>query len=420
MPEDITPLVTVSSSPASGAAGPQSQPGAAGRASDSRWWGPFNRWPRAASALLALFTLGVAVATAMTDLDDNPEITGRADELPILGYFILAVSSAALYWRRQKPVLVLVVGLLAVVIYEILLYPEFTDLSVLVALYSVGRYVAPHRRNHGYVAVGVTITVFGIASIIDDLPALDIWLGVFIVASTWFVGHRFRIGDERADHKDREHEARARQAVADERTHIARELHDIVAHRVSMMTVQAGAAKTVAAVDPDGAAQAMGEVERAGRQALSELRHLLNVLRTSTEADDNLGPQPGVGDIPQLVADHAETGMNITLTTDHVPSDLSGPVDLYAYRIVQESLTNSFKHAGPTAHTEVQLSADEGQLTIEVTDDGMGGPVLAGAGYGLIGMGERVSLLGGTLETRPNDRKGFTVLARLPLWQEQR
>jgi signal transduction histidine kinase len=233
----------------------------------------------------------------------------------------------------------------------------------------------------------------------------------------WYIGRRVRSRAERAAHLEWEHAAEARRAVAEERTRIARELHDVVAHRVSMMTVQAGAAKTVASEDPEGALQAMEAVEEAGRQALSELRHLLDVLRPETEVD-GLGPQPSLGDVPRLVEQFEEAGLDVSLTMDGALTDLPAHVALSAYRIVQEALTNVLKHAGPSARTEVRIRTDDHSVAIEVIDDGHGATILPGSGQGIVGMHERAHLLGGSLEAGPRPDGGFQVVAHLPVGEE--
>jgi len=206
--------------------------------------------------------------------------------------------------------------------------------------------------------------------------------------------------------------------VTEERTRIARELHDVVAHRVSLMTVQAGAAKTVAADDPEGALQAMEAVEDAGRQALVELRHLLGVLRPEAEVD-GLGPQPGLGDVPRLVDEFREAGMDVSLTMNGAQTDLPVSVDLSAYRIVQEALTNVLKHAGTGASAEVHLSTDNHGVAIEVLDNGHGVSTLPGSGLGIVGMRERALLSGGSLDAGPRPGGGFQVVAHLPIGDEQ-
>jgi signal transduction histidine kinase len=235
-----------------------------------------------------------------------------------------------------------------------------------------------------------------------------------------------RLRQQRAAQLGREQAAEAHRVVIEERARIARELHDVVAHRVSLMTVQAGAARAVAAEDPEGALRAMGAVEEAGRQALDELRHLLGVLRPETDPD-GLGPQPGLADLPRLVEQTRAAGLDVSLAADGVAGGLPARVDLFAYRIVQEALTNVLKHAGPGARTEVRLGTDRRGIVIEVLDDGRGATVLPGPGpegtgargHGVVGMRERARLLGGTLEAGPRPGGGFRVVAHPPTGGEQ-
>ena len=295
-------------------------------------------------------------------------------------------------------------------------YPETVGFAMLVALYSVGRYETDDRWS--YIGVGGAIAVATISSLIDGAPAAEMAFGFLFLLVLWYIGTRVRIRGERAAQYEREQAARARRAVAEERTRIARELHDVVAHRVTMMTVQAGAAKTVAADDPEGALRAMEAVEEAGRQALRELRHLLGVLRPDAEGDD-LGPQAGVDDVPMLIAQFREAGLDVSLTMNDVPTDLPARVDLSAYRIVQEALTNVLKHTAPGAQAEVTLDTDPRGLTIEVVDNGYGATTLPGSGQGIFGMRERAQLLGGTLDAGLRPGGGFQVVALLPIEEEQ-
>jgi signal transduction histidine kinase len=186
----------------------------------------------------------------------------------------------------------------------------------------------------------VALVFVTISSLIDAVTVAQIGFGLLLTFLVWYVGRRLRIRSERAAQLQREQAAEARRAVAEERTRIARELHDVVAHRVSLMTVQAGAAKTVAADDPESASQAMHAVEKAGRQALDELRHLLGVLRPEADVED-MGPQPGLADVPRLVDQSRAAGLDVSLTMDGAQIDLPARVDLSAYRIVQEALTNA-------------------------------------------------------------------------------
>ncbi|MEH1126956.1 sensor histidine kinase [Micromonospora sp. CPCC 206061] len=191
----------------------------------------------------------------------------------------------------------------------------------------------------------------------------------------------------------------------------------MVAHQVSMMTVQAGAAQAVVAADPEGARQAMAAVELAGRQALDELRHLLGVLRPENERD-GLGPQPGLAELPRLIARVRTAGLDVQITDD-LRTPLPTRVQLSAFRIIQEALTNVLKHGGPGTRAEVHLREDGTAITIEILDHAQTGIARPQrAGHGIVGMRERATLLGGSLDAGPRPEGGFRVLARLPLTGE--
>ncbi|HET8682901.1 MAG TPA: sensor histidine kinase [Micromonosporaceae bacterium] len=208
--------------------------------------------------------------------------------------------------------------------------------------------------------------------------------------------------------------SRAGQAVAEERRRIARELHDVVAHHVSVMGVLATGARRVLRRDPDAADEALATIEETGRTTLRELRRLLSVLRTEAEPAAELAPQPGLGAIAALVEQVREAGLPVTLRVRDDPGPLDPGVALTVYRIVQEALTNTLKHGG-AATAEVRLGVTGGHLTLEVCDTGHG-PRPGGqqAGHGLLGMRERVALYGGTLRTGPRPGGGFRVTATIP------
>jgi signal transduction histidine kinase len=214
----------------------------------------------------------------------------------------------------------------------------------------------------------------------------------------------------------REQERAAADAVAEERTRIAREMHDVVAHAIGVMVVQAGAARTVIDRDPVAAKEAIGRVEETGRMGLAEMRRLIGVL-----TDDGSGaarsPQPGLGGLDALVATVRTAGLPVEVVRSGEPRPLPVGADLTAYRIVQEALTNVLKHAG-AAHARVSLQYDEAGVGIEVADDGRGPAPTTDPGHGLVGMRERVALFGGTLETAPRPGGGFVVRARLPIAEE--
>jgi signal transduction histidine kinase len=378
--------------------------------------GPFARWPRAADAALAC-----AVFLAMMFVVDGPgDALGLRPigDIPLLALPVFGVGAAALYWRRRAPLVV--VGVTVIAWASTLgggIPNDLTGVMTIIALYNAGRYAGADRRSQagaaaGVVAAGLLVNIEGVID--PSMPWQDGVFGAFVMFGSWYVGRRLRLRRERAAQRLREQVAETRRIVAEERTRIARELHDVVAHRVSLMTVQAGAAKAVAAKDPDSALQAMGAVEEAGREALNELRHLLGVLRPKTDLD-GLGPQPGLADLPRLVEQIRAAGVDVALAPAGIPAELPARVDLFAYRIVQEALTNVLKHAGPGARAEVRLGGGRNEIVIEVLDDGGGsGPAHGGTGHGIIGMRERALLLGGTVDAGPRPGGGFRVAAHLP------
>jgi signal transduction histidine kinase len=384
------------------------QPGTAGG-------GPFTRWPRAADAVLAVVVFLVTLLVSPEGHDG--EVTFRGvGEVSIVALIVLVVGSGALYWRRSRPLVVFGVTWGAAVLGIWLRDAGTVAIAMMFALYSVGRYVTDDRW--GYIPLGGALVFVTVSSLVDAVTVAEIGFGLFFTFVVWYLGRRLRIRGERTALLEREQAAEARRAVAEERTRIARELHDVVAHRVSLMTVQAGAAKTIAGDDPEGASQAMQAVETAGRQALDELRHLLGVLRPEADGEV-LGPQPGLAEVPRLVDQFRAAGLEVALTMNGAQTDLPARVDLSAYRIVQEALTNALKHAGPGARAEVRLHTDGRGVDIEVLDDGRGGTILTGSGHGIVGMRERALLLGGRLDASPRQGGGFHVVAHLPLGQER-
>jgi signal transduction histidine kinase len=200
--------------------------------------------------------------------------------------------------------------------------------------------------------------------------------------------------------------------LAQERARIARELHDVIAHSVSVMIVQAGAARMSLNGGSPQASESILAVERAGRQALDEMRRLLGILRQGS-AEPQLSPQPGLGDLVALVEQVRAAGLPVELELVGEPLQLAPGVDLTAYRIAQEALTNAIKHAGPTT-AQLRISYTPEAVEVEVLDHGRGGRASVG-GHGLVGMHERVELYRGTLEVGPRPNGGFRVHARLPL-----
>jgi signal transduction histidine kinase len=218
---------------------------------------------------------------------------------------------------------------------------------------------------------------------------------------------------ERAARVEREREERTRTAIAEERKRIARELHDVIAHTLSVMTVQAGAARLLLEDEPERAAAPLLAVEETGRQALTDLRRLFEILQEDASVTA-LGPQPGLADLDRLLAHARRAGLPVELAVEGQPRTLAPGVDLAAYRIVQEALTNARKHAGP-ARAQVAVRYGTETLDLEITDDGRASANGGNGGHGLVGMRERAALYGGELAAGPRTEGGFAVRARLPI-----
>jgi signal transduction histidine kinase len=330
--------------------------------------------------------------------------------------------------RRRHPVAVLATVATASVILELALgnpangkqYSFEVFLAWLLAAYSAGAYTEG-RRHRIALAIGAAAAVVWLvwsyaAGASDDNTVPS----AFFAAVAWLAGRSMRrrqqlvdlLGD-RARQLEREREDRIRATVAEERARIARELHDVVAHSVSVMVVQAQAGPRLVA-DRDRTVSAFEAIESSGREALVELRRLLGILRT---ADDELsiGPQPGLGSLAGLVDQLREAGLAVDLEIEGEQVALAPGVDLAAFRIVQEALTNTLKHAGRAgARVVVRYSALDVEL--EIVDDGAGAPATVnGSGHGLIGMRERTALYGGRLDAGPRPDGGFAARAILPL-----
>jgi signal transduction histidine kinase len=253
----------------------------------------------------------------------------------------------------------------------------------------------------------------GVAAVFAG-PALLAWL--LGDSMQWRRGY-YRGLEERAARLERERDAQSQIAVAAERARIARELHDVVAHHVSVMVVQADGAAFALKAAPDQAQTALTAISRTGRQALTEMRRLLGVLRSADDDNAELEPQPGVEQLAKLLEQARATGLPVSFAVEGVPRQLPTGAALATYRIVQESLTNARKHGGPTVTAAVTLRFCEEQLAIKVTDDGRrtGAAIRGdGQGHGLIGMRERVEIYGGSVSAGPWPG-GWRVVATLPL-----
>jgi signal transduction histidine kinase len=328
--------------------------------------------------------------------------------------------TAPLAWRRRLPIAVLAAVLGALVAMAAVGRPldaAFVMAALILAFASVGAGV-PRRRSTA-AAVGGLVAL-GSLVVIEPAPVGDMVFVGIIVGGAWALGAVIRSrGDrateleERAAGLTRDREERAREAVAEGRARIARELHDVVAHSVSVMVMQAGAVRRLLRGDQEREREALSTVEHTGRQALDELRRMLGLLRRDG-ADVGLAPQPALAQVGDLVTAARAAGLAVTLRTEGRAVPLPPGVDLSAYRIVQEALTNVLKHAGP-ARAEVTIRHLERAVELEVVDDGAGGPPDEGPGrHGLLGMRERAAFFGGELQAGPREGGGFAVRARLP------
>ncbi|MGI9149055.1 MAG: sensor histidine kinase [Chloroflexota bacterium] len=292
-------------------------------------------------------------------------------------------------------------------------------LAIFIGMYSVAVY--SHWRR--WYPVWLVIGAAALATLVpDSRPSVPAWaLSLVGGFGLWLAGSavharqlRGDMLEERALRLEHERELGTRVALADERQRIARELHDIVAHSVSVMVVQAGAARSILTREPAQAAEALLAVERSGREALGELRSLLGLL-TEADAEPTLAPQPGLGQLNRLLERVGQAGLPVNLRIDGSPRQLPPGLDLTAYRILQEALTNALKYAGG-ARTQVAVEFDERELRLTVLDAGAHAPNAdGGAGRGLLGMQQRVAVYGGELETGQRPEGGFAVRARLPL-----
>ena len=337
---------------------------------------------------------------------------------------------APLIWRRTHPELVFF-GVCAVAVLQWLggvqLMPG--NVGLLVALYAISVYgdVRLSRIALGIGGLGVLMATsrYWANSDWKQQVTMMVALGA-LVFGVWAFGERRRTRglyvaqlEERAAQLERDRDREAKLAVGNERTRIAREIHDVVAHGLSIMIVQADGGLYAADQSPDAAKKALATIGDTGRASLTEMRKMLGLLKQDEQHDldpNQPRPQPGVSSLPELIDNVREAGLNVTYDVTGEPRDLPALLGLTAYRIVQEGLTNTLKHAGPGARTSVTLDFGREMLTVVVTDDGRGAGVAPSAdpGHGLVGMRQRASVSGGTVSAGPKAGGGYEVIARLP------
>ncbi|MGZ4545446.1 MAG: sensor histidine kinase [Blastococcus sp.] len=377
-----------------------------------------RRFPPAPGARtdVVLAVLGVALTAVVAWL---PVPLGT----PIAGpaWFLVVfpvVFAAPLAWRRSAPLAAFSVTMAALVTQAVLTgdSPEGLELILVVGVgaYSVAAYGG---RSAATAGLGVALAGYaGYALENRDIRtgrAGELWAGAFFgvaLIALWLLGVFVR--SRRESRRAAEHAAaldrEARQATTHERARLARELHDVISHTLSVVVVQAAGARASGNVSP----ATLEKIEHSGRESMAEMRRLLDVLRRDDD-EAGLAPQPGVTGLPVLAGQLRDAGLPVELTIEGDCADLPATLGLSVYRIVQEALTNTLSHAGP-ARARVTVRAEPRAVTVEVVDDGTGPPSPAGIGHGLIGMRERVTLFGGELSAGPRPEGGFAVMARLP------
>jgi signal transduction histidine kinase len=395
-----------------------------------------SRRPRASPWL---FDGALALAaTALTASLFADLVRGTRPPLPggavAVGYALVLLYTLPIAARRRFPLTVLATSVASgLALAAVGLPPELLGPAILVPVYTVAAYRDRRTSLAALAAVEAALVAVQPTSAGADVATrVGNMLGpMLVVAAAWLLG-RF-VADRRAyaaelgartAELERAREELAHRAVAEERLRVARELHDVVAHSMSVIAVQSGVGAHVAKAQPEEARKALAAIEATSRAALEELRRLLGVLRQDGEPRGSLAPAPGLADLDGLLGEVAEAGLAVTLRVQGERPQVPLGVDLSAYRILQEALTNAVKHAGP-ARAEVTVCYGDREVTVEVADDGRGaaaaaGDGRAGAGHGLVGMRERVALFGGDLEVGPRPGGGFRVAARLPFEADRR
>jgi signal transduction histidine kinase len=333
------------------------------------------------------------------------------------------VFTISLAWRRRAPLAVLGVAIAISIVANVVAVLDAATtpaIAIVLAVYSAGAHTTGLRAWMGGLGAAALIA----ANVAEQFSLGDLLFIALIVGGAWLAGRamRYRRDRERVLERltvdlEREREEKARAAVAEERVRIARELHDVVAHAISVIVLQARGGRRSLATHPGETREALDTIEATGSEALAEMRRLLGMLRRDDE-EIALAPQPSLRYLDTLAAQVREAGLPVDLSIEGEPIELPPGVDLSAYRIVQEALTNALKHAGP-ATARVAVRYRENDLELEIADTGLGAGASGGDGHGLAGMRERVFLYGGKIEAGPRDGGGFAVRARLPLDSER-
>jgi signal transduction histidine kinase len=385
--------------------------------------------PLAADGLLALVAMGLSLA----QLQGHPSLRDRSS----LNVAFVLLQTVPLVVRRRLPFTVFAVGAGSLAVQGILeLYsPTFAFLAVNLALYSLAAYGDRRLAILGATVWAFLLTLRLAQLIVTTWPHVaiadlyDVVDDYVLLAAAWILGAGVRQRrlqaaelEDRAARLEREREEKARQAATQERLRIARELHDVVAHSLSVIGVQAGAARLVLDADPNPARarEAVAAIEATANRAMAEMRRALGILRDTERSGAALAPLPGLRQLPSLLDQMRTAGLPVELTLEGTPRPLATSIDLSLYRIVQEALTNALKHARAT-RAEVVVGYGAHDITVEVTDDGRGSSssTARSEGTGTIGMQERAALFGGELRVGPRPQGGYAVRACLPISAEE-
>ena len=392
----------------------------------------FNYHPSGIDILITIAFAVLALLNLYVNWGQNSILSS------VLAVLLTLLVILPLIFRRRYPLGVLILMTMAVIAFRTSAIPEssFISYALLLAFFTAGAYGQQRYRNlirgvSALLIISLLIyeiffqqrgTDFPTQTILYQLSV--ILLNIFLFAAAWWIGEVFRTRDQRelelqekTRQLEKEKDENARRAVMDERVRIARELHDVVAHHVSVMGIQAGAARRILKQQPDKANEVLSQIEASSRQAVAELQRLLGFLRADNQVDD-IAPQPSLQQLDALVNQMRLTGLSVSVKIEGEKIQLPPGVDLSAYRIVQEALTNTLKHAGPV-NADVIIRYTGNAVELEIKDNG-NTPVAEinaekGAGRGLIGMRERVSLHGGEFFAGRIPAGGFDVKARLPL-----
>ena len=374
---------------------------------------------------LVAVVLGVLLVAAAAFF----EPTGSERPTDVFAILLAIGSATTVVWRRTAPLVGLPLCVLFTLAYWVADYPGAVDLVLWMMFFAATRHGGPDRRRvwtvvGGSLLVVESVAVLGVLAPSEDLPFAAL-IGIVIIHGTAVLAGEALYQrslyvqelEQRTAALEADLETKSALAAVEERTRIAREMHDIIAHGMSAIVVQAAAGRRVAESDPAKAGKVFEDIEGISRESINEMRRMLGVLRNDSERAV-LQPQPTFDEVDTLIQRVNDTGVRTTLTTTGEPRTLLPGVELTAYRVIQEALTNVIRHAGRPVSADVCLAFTDDGLEVHVRDDGLGAAAsaeTAGTGHGLLGMRERVAIYNGSLNAGPRRGGGYEVIARLPV-----